>query len=178
MKRLAELFGVIPGYAAQLEEAGVRTILDLARVTDLKTLSSQSNVPAEMVGEWQQRAVLELATATRRQRVTTIFVVIMAGFLFAVAAWSFTGPGSTPRGVRVSWNPPSPKPGITVATYYVYRTSQSGDGTYQKVASVAGGTSYEDSGVEAGHTYHYFIKAVDSEGNESPPSSQITAAVP
>ena len=69
MKRLSEMFGVIPGCAIrQLEHAGVRTIFDLATASDLESLSRTSGVPSDLLQPWHERAVLEVASGSRRRR--------------------------------------------------------------------------------------------------------------
>jgi hypothetical protein len=40
------------------------------------------------------------------------------------------------------------------------------------------GTQYTDKTVEAGHTYSYFVKSVDSKGVESGPSERVTVTIP
>ena len=66
----------------------------------------------------------------------------------------------------------------TVAGYNVYRSSES-DGAYTKLeASPVAGAAYTDTGLAAGHTYFYLIKAVDTNSVESDDSEQISVTVP
>ena len=66
----------------------------------------------------------------------------------------------------------------SVAGYNVYRSSES-DGSYTKLeASPVAGASYTDTGLAAGHTYFYVIKAVDTNNVESDDSEQISVTVP
>ena len=81
-----------------------------------------------------------------------------------------------PHSVLLKWNPPAPKPGVTVASYNIYR-SQS-DGPFGQLASGVVAPNYVDSKVSNGTTYHYFVRAVDAAGHESPPSNQASAEIP
>lgn len=78
--------------------------------------------------------------------------------------------------VHLNWDAPAPKPGSTVAGYNVYRSQP--DGTYTQIASGIPGTSYIDSDVKHGKTYHYFVRAVDTAGHESPFSNPAAAVIP
>jgi hypothetical protein len=73
------------------------------------------------------------------------------------------------RVVTLSW-----EPAAGAALYGVFRAEQSG-GPYEMVGT-AESTTYEDGAVAEGVTYYYVVVAVDAEGNESDPSSEI--AVP
>ena len=87
-----------------------------------------------------------------------------------------TGSGSAPvaHSVSLSWSPST----STVAGYNVYRGTVSG-GPYSKINSSAdAGTSYTDSSVLSGTTYFYVTTSVDSSGDESVNSNQVTAAIP
>ena len=66
----------------------------------------------------------------------------------------------------------------TVSGYNVYRSTVSG-GPYTKLdASLVTTTSYKDSTVQAGLTYYYVVTSVDSSGDESADSTQVSAKVP
>ncbi|HWF90772.1 MAG TPA: choice-of-anchor D domain-containing protein [Terriglobales bacterium] len=87
-----------------------------------------------------------------------------------------TGSGTAPvsHSVGLSWNPST----STVAGYNVYRGTVSG-GPYTKINSSAdAGTSYTDTSVTSGATYYYVTTSVDSSGNESVNSNQVSAAIP
>jgi TolB protein len=63
--------------------------------------------------------------------------------------------------------------------YNVYRsTSSISDisGRSSLNESLLSGTSYTDDGVENGRTYYYVVSAVDTSGNESDPSGEVTAS--
>ncbi len=66
----------------------------------------------------------------------------------------------------------------TVSGYNVYRGTVSG-GPYTKInSSLVAALTYTDSTVQSGATYYYVITAVDSGGNESAFSNQVSAAIP
>ena len=92
--------------------------------------------------------------------------------LFRVAA----SENEKPHTVLLNWNPPAPNPDSTVAGYNVYRTQP--DGTYTQIASGVPGPSYIDGNVKRGKTYHYFVRAVDTAGHESPFSNPASAVIP
>jgi len=80
-----------------------------------------------------------------------------------------------PHSVLLKWDPPAPKPGVTVTGYNVYRSRP--DGSFEPLASVVAPT-YVDSKVSSGITYYYFVRAVGSAGKESPPSNQASVTIP
>lgn len=90
--------------------------------------------------------------------------------LFRVAA------SGESHSVLLKWNPPDPKPGVTVTGYNIYRTQL--DGTFKPIASGVTAPSYVDHAVRSGAAYRYFVKAVDAAGNESPPSNPASAVIP
>jgi hypothetical protein len=81
---------------------------------------------------------------------------------------------STAAGVELIWDA-NTEPDL--AGYNVYR--REGEGAPHKLNSELVGTPlYRDEGVEAGRRYAYWVAAVDSAGNESPPSGVAVVAVP
>ena len=63
-----------------------------------------------------------------------------------------------------------------IIAYNVYRGNAS-SGPFTKVANVSG-TSFTDTGVQAGATYYYEVTAVDNANVESAPTSPVSATVP
>jgi hypothetical protein len=183
MKRLSEMFGVIPGCAMQLEHAGVRTIFDLATASDLESLSRTSGVPSDLLQPWHERAVLEVASGSRRRRVFGILATVTAVLLLALATWSYLrlqgGPHTTEvrpnLGTPLSWQPSN---SAGVVGYNIYRARVKG-GAYVKLNSTpVVGTSYVDVGAGAGNTYYYVVTAVDRRGLESRFSNAISVTLP
>ena len=76
--------------------------------------------------------------------------------------------------VTVSWTASKSH----VVGYNVYRISQPNGQRVKLTRSPYTETKYFDTTVEAGHTYVYFVTAVDSYGDESPASDSIIAVVP
>jgi fibronectin type 3 domain-containing protein len=89
---------------------------------------------------------------------------------------ALNGTGATvAHSVALNWVA-SASTGVT--GYNVYRGTQTG-GPYSKVtATPVATTSYTDSTVTAGATYFYVVTAVDSAGNESAFSSEVSATIP
>jgi len=99
-----------------------------------------------------------------------LFFGIVGVVLFRVAA------SGKPHSVLLKWNPPDPKPGVTVTGYNIYRSQL--DGTFKPIASGVTTASYVDRNVRSGAFYRYFVRAVDAAGHESPPSGPASAVIP
>ena len=103
-------------------------------------------------------------------RTVAILAILVFGIvgvvLFRVAA------DQKPHTVVLKWNPPA-KPPIPVASYNVYRSLS--DGSYERIASGLTSPTYVDHDVRGGKLYYYMVRAVDSAGNESPISNQVSA---
>jgi P pilus assembly chaperone PapD len=89
-------------------------------------------------------------------------------------ALSGTGAAPVTYSVSLSWQAST----SSVVGYNIYGASQSG-GPYTRVnASPVASTSYSDASVVAGSTYYFVTTAVDSSGDESGYSNQVTAVIP
>ena len=76
--------------------------------------------------------------------------------------------------VELSWSPSS-EPDLAV--YRVYRARSGGDPV--RLAEVAAGeSSYRDATLARGVPFLYTVTAVDSAGNESPPSAPAEGSLP
>ncbi len=82
-------------------------------------------------------------------------------------------PPPTQHTVALSWQPSN----SAVTGYRVYRSTTSGTG-FSPLTSTIDLLSYTDDTVANGATYYYVVTAVDSAGNESPHSNQVSAAIP
>lgn len=91
------------------------------------------------------------------------------------AVVSLSGAGVDSHYVDLTWTA-STSSGVT--GYDIYRGTASG-GPYSQInSSLVAGPSYTDSTVEAGQTYYYVAKAVNSSGAQSGYSTQASATVP
>ena len=79
--------------------------------------------------------------------------------------------------VNLNWQAPAAKPGVTVKSYNVYRSTTSGR-QYVKIASGVPEAHYVDTTVSSGKTYYYVVTSVDAAGHESGFSAEIKATVP
>ena len=89
---------------------------------------------------------------------------------------SLTGTGvvTVQHSVALSWTAST----STVSGYNVYRGTVSG-GPYTKISSsLVAILTYTDSTVQSGTTYYYVTTAVDSSGNESLNSNEVSAIIP
>lgn len=89
---------------------------------------------------------------------------------------TLTGTGVKHR-VELNWNAPSNSP-VTIEGYHVYRTSNGGSAYQLLNQAVDQNTTYVDGSVQSGQTYDYVVKAVDSNGVESPPSNTTSVTIP
>ena len=82
---------------------------------------------------------------------------------------------ATDAAVRLSWPAATDVSGIS--SYRVYRATSTG--AFAQVASVPGTTlAWSSTGLAAGTSYRYQLRAVDTKGNLSAPSAVVTATTP
>ena len=86
---------------------------------------------------------------------------------------ALAGTGMQPYSVQLIWDASS----SPVVGYNVYRGGKTG-GPYGKISSLDPSTSYTDNAVASGQTYYYVTTAVNSGGQESTYSNQVTAQIP
>jgi chitodextrinase len=80
------------------------------------------------------------------------------------APTSLTSPGKTSTSVTLSWNPSTDNVGVT--GYRIYRGGTS--------VATASATTFTDTGLSAGTSYSYAVRAFDAAGNESAASNSLT----
>ena len=73
--------------------------------------------------------------------------------------------------ITILWEPNAER---DIKEYLIFRAG-AGDKDFSKIASVKGGTSYVDKGLNDGTQFTYFIKAVDEDNLTSDPSPPVTA---
>ncbi len=101
---------------------------------------------------------------------------IVSNAMGSPATVPLTGTGVAPvqHTVALTWNAST----STVAGYNVYRGTVSA-GPYAKInSSLLAAFSFTDSSVQSGTAYYYVTTAVDSSGNESFFSNQVSATIP
>jgi len=92
----------------------------------------------------------------------------------ATVTLSGTGVAPVQHSVALTWSAST----STVSGYNVYRSTVSG-GPYTKInPALVSVLNYTDSTVQSGTTYFYVTTAVDSSGNESAFSNEVTAPIP
>ncbi|HMB71366.1 MAG TPA: FG-GAP-like repeat-containing protein, partial [bacterium] len=83
---------------------------------------------------------------------------------------------STGTVISVHWTRPDTVASPDVAGYNVYRSATQGSGhTRHNVGLVRGGALFRDEGLALGSMYYYYVTAVDSSGNESAATAELTA---
>jgi fibronectin type 3 domain-containing protein len=84
--------------------------------------------------------------------------------------------------VKLSWAasvPASKSARDAVVGYNVYRSTKSHDRNAKRINSaVCVGTSYTDPDAEAGNTYFYVTRGVNTKGVESGPSNEVKVVMP
>jgi P pilus assembly chaperone PapD len=104
----------------------------------------------------------------------TVTVVSTATNSPQTIALAGTGAAATTYSVGLSWQAST----SSVVGYNVYGSSQSG-GPYTRLnASPVTSTSYSDTSVIGGDTYYFVTTAVNSAGEESAYSNQVSAVIP
>jgi len=79
--------------------------------------------------------------------------------------------------ITIRWNEGLDADGNPVSGYNLYRTTSPGEGYTKLNATLITGTTYHDTGVQAGMTYYYVVTSVDSDGDESVYSEEISDAI-
>jgi len=91
-----------------------------------------------------------------------------------VAGINFTAVVQQPHTVALSWDAST----STVSGYNIYRSTVSGTGYAKINPSLLPALAYTDTTVVNGITYYYVATAVDSSGNESIFSNEVSAPIP
>jgi hypothetical protein len=91
----------------------------------------------------------------------------------AAVTVSGTGVAQTQHTVNLAWNASTSASG-----YNVYRSVTSGSGYTRINAALDATTSYGDNTVQNTLTYFYVTTAVDSNGQESPYSTEVSVSIP
>jgi len=92
----------------------------------------------------------------------------------ATVSLSGTGVTSVQHSAALNWNGST----STVSGYNVYRSTVSGSSYIKINSSLVAGLTYTDTSVVSGTTYYYVTTAVDSSGNESTFSNEVSAPIP
>jgi hypothetical protein len=87
---------------------------------------------------------------------------------------NFTAAAATAHSVALTWTSST----SAVSGYNIYRSTASGSGYTKLNSSLVASLSYSDTAVQSGTTYFYVATAVDSGGDESVNSNQVSAAIP
>ncbi len=90
------------------------------------------------------------------------------------ATVSLSGTGVRQNSVALAWNAST----SAAAGYNVYRSTVSGSAYVMVNSAPLSALTYRDSAVQSGTTYYYVVTALDSSGNESVYSNQVSAAIP
>jgi len=80
-------------------------------------------------------------------------------------------------GITIGWEKAQDADGNPVSGYNLYRSTTPGNGYTKVDTALITGTAYHDTGVQAGMTYYYVVTSVDSDGDESVYSHEISDAI-
>jgi fibronectin type 3 domain-containing protein len=104
-----------------------------------------------------------------------VFAILLA--LFSKTLSSQSLPQSTTHYVNLKWDAGTDN-GDPEVGFFIYR-SASGNNSFTKVESTPTvPTTFNDSTMEYGSSYNYYVTSVDANGNESGPSNTTTVFVP
>jgi hypothetical protein len=87
---------------------------------------------------------------------------------------NFTAASNAPHAVTLNWSASTSK----INGYNIYRSNTSGSGFVKINSSLVTATTFEDSSVTNGNTYFYVTTSVDSTGDESSDSNQVSVTIP
>jgi fibronectin type 3 domain-containing protein len=87
---------------------------------------------------------------------------------------SLSGSGAQPHFVSLAWSETS----SGVVGYNVYSGTQASGPLTKLNSALVVPTAYTDNTVQSGQTYYYWITAVDSSGDESAYSTDVSATIP
>jgi fibronectin type 3 domain-containing protein len=82
-----------------------------------------------------------------------------------------------PHSVTLTWQAPTPRSGVAVVGYNIYRRTVEGS-SFIKIADRVAQPLYEDRLVTSGRKYIYAVTSVDSSGRESRFSREAEAQIP
>jgi hypothetical protein len=123
-----------------------------------------------------QNVVLAVMFSPRAVGTVNGSISIVSNASGSPATVSLSGNGVAPvqHSVALSWTAST----STIVGYNVHRGTVSG-GPYTKInSSLTTTLTYTDSTVQSGTTYYYVATAVDSTGNESVDSNEVSAQIP
>lgn len=123
-----------------------------------------------------QKTTLTVQFAPAAAGSTTGALTITSDAAGSPTSVALSGTGATPvqHSVALSWQAST----STVTGYNVYRSTVSGSSYTRVNGALITSLNYKDSTVQSGTAYFYVTTAVDSNGNESVYSNQVSANVP
>lgn len=78
--------------------------------------------------------------------------------------------------ITLTWQPHNPPSGKVLKGYYVYRSTQPGSASGDRIRDFPLlEPSWTDYAVESGQTYYYTVRALYADGTLSPPSEEVSA---
>jgi fibronectin type 3 domain-containing protein len=145
----------------------------ISSVTVAGTGFSVSGVAAGTVLTPNQSVTLSVAFAPTLAGTATGSVTVLSSATNSPAVIALSGTG-VQHYVTLNWTASA----SVVAGYYIYRGTQT-SGPYTKLNfTPVAALTYNDSTVQSGLTYFYVVTAVDSNGVESPYTSDVSATIP
>lgn len=160
--------------SATLSASGASVVVSSATTTSSEFTVSGISFPLTVAAGQSVPLTVHFSPTSSGAAAGTLSFVSNAVNSPAVESLTGTGTAATQHDVNLSWSSSS----STVSGYNVYRGTLSG-GPYGKINSSSDpGTSFSDTSVQANETYYYVVTGVNSAGEESAYSNQVTAVVP
>jgi fibronectin type 3 domain-containing protein len=114
-------------------------------------------------------------TATASLGTNTATITVIGGGITRTVSVTLALNAPSTSSATLTWNANTES---DVVSYRVYRSTTQGVYVGGPVATVpAGATNYLSSGLQTLNTYYFIVTAVDSAGNESLPSAEVSKSI-
>jgi Abnormal spindle-like microcephaly-assoc'd, ASPM-SPD-2-Hydin/Cep192 domain 4/HYDIN/CFA65/VesB-like, Ig-like domain len=148
--------------------------VSISQVSATGTGFSAPNSPISLTPSQNTTVAVQFAPTTAGSATGSVTITSDATGSPATVTLSGTGVTAVQHSVALTWGAST----STVAGYNVYRSTVSGTSYARVNGSLVTNLNYTDSTVQSGTTYYYVTTAVDSSGNESVYSNQVSATIP
>jgi len=148
--------------------------VNISQVSTTGTGFSAPNSPVSLSPSQNTTVAVQFAPTAAGSVTGSVTITSDATGSPATVTLSGTGVTAVQHSVALTWGAST----STVSGYNVYRSTVSGTSYTRVNGSLVSGLSYTDSTVQSGTTYYYVTTAVDSSGNESVYSNEVSAVIP
>jgi Abnormal spindle-like microcephaly-assoc'd, ASPM-SPD-2-Hydin len=157
-----------------LTVSGASVTVNSAQVSGAGFSLVPPTLPATLTPGQSLVLSVQLAPQTTGQLSGSLVITSNASNSALTVTLSGSGTAAAAHSATVSWESGNP----SAVAYLVYRSDVSGGPYVPLTASPLTELNYTDSTVISGSTYYYVVTELDSAGDESPFSSEVSATVP